>query len=150
MTGISCASYETPAGTVYICGFGKTVTYIGFEKTFTEEKVTSLIKETTEQLNEYFSRGRKHFTVPFTVGGSELQKKVCDALMKIPYGETRTYGDIAESIGNPKAIRAVATAIGKNPVSLIIPCHRVIGTDGKMRGYAGGIPFKEYLLELER
>jgi len=150
MAEISSASYETPVGTLYICGFGGTLTYMGFEKTFTDERITPLIKDTTEQLNEYFNRKRKHFTIPFTVGGSELQRNVCDTLAKIPYGETRTYKDIAESIGNPKAIRAVATAIGKNPISLIIPCHRVIGSDGKMRGYAGGIPFKEYLLELER
>ncbi|MCL2607195.1 MAG: methylated-DNA--[protein]-cysteine S-methyltransferase [Methanomassiliicoccaceae archaeon] len=149
MTEASYASYGTPAGTLYICGFGETVTYIGFEKTFTRERITPLIENVIEQLNEYFNRERKHFTIPFEVGGSELQKNVCSALMKIPYGETRTYKDIAESAGNPKAIRAVATAIGKNPVSLVIPCHRVIGSDGKMRGYAGGIPFKEYLLELE-
>ena len=139
----------TPAGTVYIHESGGCIVYIGFRKTCPDDGITPLIKETMEQLNEYFDGKRKEFSIPFRAEGSTLQKDVCRSLMKIPYGETRTYKEIAEDIGNPKAVRAVATAIGKNPLSIIIPCHRVIGSDGNMRGYAGGIPFKEYLLGVE-
>jgi len=135
---------------IYIRASGETIVYIGFENVKEKENVTPVIKRTIEQLNEYFSGKRKEFDIPLNVEGSELQKNVCDSLMKIPYGETVTYKDIANDIGNPKAIRAVATAIGKNPISIIIPCHRVIGSDGNMRGYAGGIPFKEYLLGVEK
>jgi len=145
----SSASFRTPAGTIYIRASGEEITYIGFENDGSAERVTPLIGRAIEQLNEYLSGRRKGFDVPFIVNGSDLQKSVCNSLIKIPYGETRTYKDIAKDIGNPRAIRAVATAIGKNPVSVIVPCHRVIGSDGKMRGYAGGIPFKEFLLETE-
>jgi len=145
----ACASFKTPAGMIYIRESGGMITYIGFENICSAEKVTPLIKRTTDQLNEYLSGKRKGFDVPYAVNGSKLQKDVCGALLRIPYGETVTYKDIAKDIGNPTAVRAVATAIGKNPISIIIPCHRVIGSDGKMRGYAGGIPFKEFLLEAE-
>jgi methylated-DNA-[protein]-cysteine S-methyltransferase len=145
----SCASLKTPAGMIYIRASGGSIVYIGFKKLCEKEKITPVIEMTIEQLNEYFRGGRKVFDIPFIVEGSKLQRNVCNALMKIPYGETVTYKDIAEDIGNPKAIRAVATAIGKNPISVVIPCHRVIGSDGKMRGYAGGIDFKEFLLETE-
>ncbi|MCL1984514.1 MAG: methylated-DNA--[protein]-cysteine S-methyltransferase [Methanomassiliicoccaceae archaeon] len=146
---MSGASFGTPAGAVHICASGETVTYIGFEKRYVTEEITEVIEMTMTQLDEYFDGERKEFSVPFTVGGSELQRRVCDSLMRIPYGETRTYKEIAADAGFPLAVRAVASAVGKNPISIVIPCHRVIGSDGKMRGYAGGIPFKEYLLEVE-
>ena len=146
---MSGAPLETPAGTVHICASGESITYIGFEKRYDIEGTSEVIERTIVQLNEYFSGKRKEFDIPFIVEGSELQKNVCGSLMKIPYGETRTYREIAADIGIPRAVRAVASAIGRNPISIVIPCHRVIGSDGKMRGYAGGIPFKEYLLEVE-
>jgi methylated-DNA-[protein]-cysteine S-methyltransferase len=149
MKALSYASMDTPAGKIYIRELTGNITYIGFEDPHQNETVTPLIRKTIDQLNEYFNGERKEFSVPFGVNGSELQVAVCDSLLKIPYGETRTYKEISEDIGNPKAIRAVASTIGKNPVSIIIPCHRVIGSDGKMRGYAGGIPFKEFLLGVE-
>ena len=145
----SCVPFETPAGTVYIASCNGKITYIGFEKGPSDRTADPVIVTAEEQLTEYFEGKRKDFTVPFAVTGSGFQKDVCEALMKIPYGETRTYGEIAEAAGRPAAVRAVASAVGRNPISIIIPCHRVIGSDGKMRGYAGGIPFKEHLLETE-
>jgi methylated-DNA-[protein]-cysteine S-methyltransferase len=134
---------------IYIHECDGNIVYIGFEDIGEEEAVTPLIKKTKDQLLEYFDGRRREFDIPLLVEGGDLQSKVCGALMTIPYGETRTYSDIAASVGTPKAVRAVATSIGKNPISIIIPCHRVIGSDGKMRGYAGGISFKEHLLETE-
>ena len=145
----SCASFTTPAGTVHIRELDGKITYIGFEDTCGEKRITPLIERTICQLNEYIRGERKGFDIPFAVNGSELQRSVCDSLMRIPYGETVTYKDVAKDIGNPTAVRAVATAIGRNPIAIIIPCHRVIGSDGRMRGYAGGIPFKEFLLGTE-
>jgi methylated-DNA-[protein]-cysteine S-methyltransferase len=140
---------DTPAGMIYIHEIDNKITYIGFENTCKSENITPLIRKTIEQLNEYFSGKRKEFSIPLSVNESDLQNAVCNSLLKISYGETRTYKEIAADIGNPKAIRAVASAIGRNPISIIIPCHRVIGSDGNMRGYAGGIPFKEHLLGVE-
>jgi methylated-DNA-[protein]-cysteine S-methyltransferase len=140
---------DTPAGKIFIKELRGHIIYIGFEDPCQKEVVTPLIRRTKDELSEYFNGERKEFTVPVAVYGISILNSVCDSLQKIPYGETRTYKEIAEDIGKPKAIRAVATAIGNNPVSIIIPCHRVIGSDGEMRGYAGGIPFKEFLLEVE-
>ena len=142
-------SLRTPAGMVYIQGTDEHITWIGFSEPCVPEGTTPIIDLAAGQLNEYFEGKRKEFDLPLKVEGSELQRAVCDSLIKIPYGETVTYKDIAADIDNPKAIRAVATAIGRNPISVVIPCHRVIGSDGKMRGFAGGIPFKEYLLKVE-
>jgi methylated-DNA-[protein]-cysteine S-methyltransferase len=101
------------------------------------------------QLKEYFNLKRKKFYVPLDIEGTEFQKKVWNALQKIPYGKTVSYKDIAEAIGNVKSVRAVGRANGKNPVPIIIPCHRVIEHSGKLGGYSGGLGIKEKLLELE-
>ena len=111
---------------------------------------SKLIKETYIQIQEYLDGKRKEFNVPILLEGTEFQKKVWDTLMRIPYGETWTYKRIAEEIGNPKACRAVGMANNKNPILIIIPCHRVIGSNGKLVGYAGGMEVKEYLLSLEK
>ena len=105
-----------------------------------------------EELEEYLKRVRKDFTIYdlTCLKGTDFQKRVWQELLNIPYGQTRTYKEIAKSIGNEKAVRAVATAIGKNPLMIIIPCHRVIGSDGKLRGYAYGVGVKEKLLSLEK
>jgi methylated-DNA-[protein]-cysteine S-methyltransferase len=100
-------------------------------------------------LDEYFKGNRKDFDLPLNPTGTAFQKNAWDALLKIPYGETRSYKQQAEAVGNAKACRAVGAANGKNPISIIIPCHRVIGTDYKLTGYGGGISVKEKLLELE-
>ena len=102
------------------------------------------------QLKDYFDGKRKRFTVKLAQEGTEFQRRVWRALRTIPYGETVSYGDIAKQIGNPQACRAVGAANGNNPVSIIVPCHRVIGHNGKLVGFGGGLPIKRALLELER
>lgn len=102
------------------------------------------------QLQEYLSGKRKSFEFPYELHGTPFQKKVWNALCEIPYGETRTYGEIAKAVGNPKACRAVGMANHNNPMTIVVPCHRVIGANGKLTGYGGGLDMKEYLLELEK
>ncbi|RFU49204.1 methylated-DNA--[protein]-cysteine S-methyltransferase [Paraburkholderia sp. DHOC27] len=101
------------------------------------------------QLGEYFAGKRSEFDIPLDFRGTTFQKKVWHALLQIPYGETRTYGEIAVSIGSPKAVRAVGAANGRNPISIVAPCHRVIGSSGELTGFAGGLDRKERLLILE-
>ncbi|KMV31956.1 methylated-DNA--[protein]-cysteine S-methyltransferase [Photobacterium swingsii] len=101
------------------------------------------------QLDAYFSGTLTRFTVPLAPEGTEFQKQVWRALRSIPYGETCSYKTIADAINNPKAVRAVGAANGKNPIAIIVPCHRVIGSNGKLTGYAGGVDMKAYLLKLE-
>jgi methylated-DNA-[protein]-cysteine S-methyltransferase len=106
--------------------------------------------ETQRQLEEYFSGERDRFNLPLEFDGTEFQKKVWQALLDIPYGETCTYSDIARRVGNATAVRAVGAANGRNPISIIAPCHRVIGASGKLTGYAGGLDVKQALLALEK
>lgn len=114
-----------------------------------KEKETPLILRAAEQLAEYFSGSRKSFSLPLNPCGTVFQKKVWQSLQDIPYGEMRSYKDIALAIGNPKACRAVGMANNRNPLAIIIPCHRVIGANGKLVGYAGGIALKQKLLMFE-
>ena len=109
-----------------------------------------ILLETQKQLTEYFAGKRQQFDVPLDFEGTEFQKKVWQALLSIPFGETRSYRDIAEQIGNVKAVRAVGAANGKNPISIIAPCHRVIGMNGKLVGFAGGLGNKDILLKIEQ
>jgi methylated-DNA-[protein]-cysteine S-methyltransferase len=102
-----------------------------------------------QQLNEYFAGERKDFDLPLRLNGTEFQLSVLHALQKIPYGETTSYSDIAERIGRPKAMRAVGAANGRNPIPIIVPCHRVIGSHGDLTGFGGGLNTKEALLRLE-
>ena len=106
--------------------------------------------ELEQQLHAYFSGELENFTVPLSPEGTPFQQKVWSELLKIPYGETISYGELARRIGNPNASRAVGLANGSNPIPIIIPCHRVIGSDGKLTGYGGGLPIKEKLLALEK
>ncbi|CAL7916918.1 methylated-DNA--[protein]-cysteine S-methyltransferase [Fusobacterium necrophorum] len=115
-----------------------------------EEKRTELLEEAERQLQEYFAGRLQHFDLPLHPQGTEFQKKVWKALMGIPYGETRSYGEIAKQIGKEKAVRAVGGANHVNPISIVIPCHRVIGKNGSLTGYGGGLKIKETLLTLER
>lgn len=108
-----------------------------------------VLLEAERQLKQYFAGKLKTFTLPLDFVGTEFQKKVWAALLTIPFGETRSYGEIAKQIGNPKAVRAVGAANGKNPLSIIAPCHRVIGANGTLTGFAGGLEIKAYLLKLE-
>ncbi len=113
------------------------------------EQDEPVLTETRKQLDEYFTGQRESFTVPLLTVGSEFQKSVWRALMNVPYGHTSTYLNIAQEIHNPKAVRAVASANGANAISLIIPCHRIIGSNGQLVGYAGGLPVKKRLLNME-
>lgn len=115
-----------------------------------ENKQTRLLVQAAEQLDEYFTGKRKEFDLPLAAEGTLFQKRVWNALCTIPYGETRSYKDIAIQIGNAKACRAVGMANHNNPIGIIVPCHRVVGADGKLVGYAGGLDRKQLLLELER
>lgn len=114
------------------------------------EKDTNILKNTERQLSEYFSGKRNTFDLKLNSKGTDFMKKVWRELLNIPYGETRTYKEIAEKIGNPKGARAVGMANNKNPIPIIIPCHRVIGKNKKLIGYALGLDMKEFLLNLER
>ena len=114
-----------------------------------ENKQHPILLETQKQLSEYFEGQRKIFDLPLNFEGTEFQQKVWQALLTIPFGETRSYKDIAEQIGNVKAVRAVGAANGKNPISIIAPCHRVVGANGKLVGFAGGLENKDVLLKLE-
>ena len=109
-----------------------------------------ILLETQKQLREYFAGTRQQFDLPLDFEGTVFQKKVWQALLAIPFGETRSYRDIAEQVGNIKAVRAVGAANGKNPISIIAPCHRVVGVNGKLVGFAGGLNNKEILLGLEK
>ena len=109
-----------------------------------------ILCEAQQQLAEYFAGTRQQFDLPLDFDGTYFQKQVWQALLQIPYGETRSYKQIAEQLGNPKAVRAVGAASGKNPISIIAPCHRVIGASGKLVGFAGGLDNKQILLKLEQ
>lgn len=113
------------------------------------EGPTPLLEEAARQLEEYFAGQRKEFSLPLAPKGTEFQLRVWQALLQIPYGETRSYGELAAMVGNPKACRAVGGANHRNPLSILIPCHRVVGTKGSLTGYAGGLSVKEFLLKLE-
>ena len=114
-----------------------------------QDHLININHETKNQLIEYFEGKRKIFSIPIDLQGTRFQLKVWNELIKIPYGTTTTYLEIAKRIGNPKAVRAVGTAIGKNPICIIIPCHRVISSDGSIGGYSGGVDNKKKLIYLE-
>lgn len=111
---------------------------------------TSLLAEAEQQLGEYFAGVRREFDLPLSPRGTTFQKAVWDQLLAIPYGERRTYGQLAAALGRPKASRAVGGACHSNPIAILIPCHRVVGAGGGLTGYAGGLAIKEYLLSLEQ
>jgi len=118
--------------------------------TLVEDPQHPVLIEARRQLQEYFAGQRNVFELPLDFAGTDFQKKVWQALLNIPYGQTRSYREIAEQVGNVKAVRAVGAANGKNPISIIAPCHRVIGSSGKLVGFAGGLDKKEILLNIER
>lgn len=114
-----------------------------------ENPAHRILLSAEKELNEYFSRNRKSFSVPLEMRGTYFQKQVWEALLAIPFGETRSYGQIANQLGNPNATRAVGAANGQNPIPIIVPCHRVIGANGKLTGFGGGLEIKDQLLTLE-
>ena len=121
----------------------------GLNAEFVEED-SDVLQTTKEQLLEYLSGHRVSFDIPIVMVGTTFQKSVWNALLKVPYGQTSTYLELAKNINNEKAVRAVAQANGANAISVIIPCHRIIGSDGELVGYGGGIPLKKRLLKLEQ
>lgn len=120
-----------------------------FEAEFVEQD-DEILKETRKQLDEYFDMRRKEFDIPIVTAGTNFQKSVWEALIKVQYGTTSTYLQIAKDINNEKAVRAVASANGANAIGLIIPCHRIIGSNGELTGYGGGLALKKRLLKLEQ
>ncbi len=116
---------------------------------WSENTESAVLQETAEQLQQYFAGKRDRFDVKLDFKGTEFQKQVWAALLTIPFGETKTYGEIAQQIGRPTAVRAVGAANGRNPIAIIAPCHRVIGSTGALTGFAGGLKAKELLLAVE-
>lgn len=142
--------YQTKIGRIKIAQEGDAIVEINVTDSEKEsEKETPLIKKTIKEIEEYFEGKRKFFDIPISIKGTEFQEKVWEALLRIPYGETKSYEDIAKMIGCPKGARAVGMANHNNKIIIIIPCHRVIGKNGKLVGYAGGLPVKEKLLQIE-
>lgn len=144
------SSIQSLLGFLILRSDGQTVTEITFsENDLQEKKSCTVLEKCKEQLASYFAGKLTSFDLPLNPEGTEFQQKVWAELLKIPYGETITYMELAVRLGDAKAIRAVATANGRNPVAIVIPCHRVIGAGNKLTGYAGGIGRKKLLLELE-
>jgi len=147
---------NSPIGDLLLAGDESALSLIGFPKgkmrhdpepdwIFNEKPFAV----TRQQLAEYFAGERKDFDLPLQLSGTEFQVQVLEELQRIPYGETTSYGDIATRIGRPKAVRAVGAANGRNPLPIVIPCHRVIGSSGDLTGFGGGLDLKEALLRLE-
>lgn len=145
--------YNSPIGVLEIVESDGFIVEINFvqEANYLEDLSSEEIKKCKKELEEYFEGKRTEFTVKIKfIKGTDFQRLVWNALRKIPYGETVSYKDIAEKIGNPKGCRAVGGANNKNPIAIIVPCHRVIGKNGSLTGYADGLSKKEYLLDIER
>jgi len=148
---------ESPIGPILLAGNEDGLKHLIFLKGKKKADIpkdwiqnTDFFKEAVRQLEAYFSGELKSFNLKLAPEGTDFQKSVWKALCEIPYGGTRTYKEIAASIGKPRAYRAVGLANNRNPIPIIIPCHRVIGADGKLTGYASGLDIKEYLLKLEK
>lgn len=145
--------YQTPLGKIVIIENGEAITGVIFGEVLPDGvncRETALIKSAYQQLQEYFAGKRQRFDLPLSPQGTVFQQKVWQALRQIPYGAVCSYQDIARAIGNDKACRAVGGANNKNPIAIIIPCHRVIGANGSLVGYGGGLPLKRKLLALEK
>ncbi|TVZ26392.1 methylated-DNA-[protein]-cysteine S-methyltransferase [Gillisia sp. Hel_I_86] len=142
---------KTPLGIAEVSGdeLGISKIEILDQEEFQQEEVPKELETAVDQLKGYFSGELKNFTLKMNPAGTNFQKQVWQALNKIPYGETRSYLELSKELGNVKAIRAVAAANGKNPLWIVIPCHRVIGSDGSLTGYAGGLWRKKWLLDFE-
>lgn len=141
---------NTPLGTAKIKGDEEGVSVISIlQEGEISTEIPLELKEAVKQLNDYFEGKRTNFTFQINPKGTDFQKKVWNALLKIPYGKTISYLDLSKQLGDIKAIRAVASANGKNPLWIVVPCHRVIGTDGSLTGYAGGLWRKKWLIEHE-
>ena len=157
--------YESPCGTLLLGSFGDKLCLCDWQvekhrdhvdgrlkrvlRAEFEEGTSDVIEETVRQLDEFFAGKRREFDIPLLFVGTDFQRKVWNELLNIPYGQTISYGEMARRIGMPKSVRAVANANGSNAISILAPCHRVIGSDGSLTGYGGGLAAKRMLLELE-
>lgn len=141
--------YNSPIGTLKIFATDNGITSILFTEELGNNDNHPLLELAVTQLDEYFANKRNTFDLPLAPEGTNFQKRVWDELLTIPFGKTTTYLNMAKRLGDEKVIRAAASANGKNPIAIIIPCHRVIGSDGKLTGYAGGLWRKEWLLKHE-
>ena len=144
------AYYNSPVGDLEIQSEGDAITLVGFLRDEKRpEHLTPVIEACIQQLDEYFYSGRKFFDVKIQLNGSSFQLNVWNQLIEIPYGKTTYYADIAEKVGDINSVRAVGLANGQNPIAIIVPCHRVIGKDGSLVGYGGGLERKTWLLRHE-
>lgn len=143
--------YKTPVGTAKIVGDANGIISISIidEAIETSKEIPTSLQDCVQQLDEYFKGTRKQFNLKLNPQGTEFQKRVWKELLNVPFGKTRSYLEQTKKLGDVKAIRAVAAANGKNPIWIIIPCHRIIGSDGSLTGYGGGIWRKKWLLEHE-
>lgn len=150
---------ESPFGRAMVAGDGDCLRWLAFTRgrqkarswrAWTEDDRDPLLAEAARQLGVYFAGERKSFDLPLEPRGTEFQRRVWKQLLSIPYGETVSYSELARQLGRPEAFRAVGAANGQNPISIIIPCHRVVGKSGDLTGYGGGLHVKRSLLELER
>jgi methylated-DNA-[protein]-cysteine S-methyltransferase len=148
---IYIAHYQTPIGKVEIEGTQEEIVALDFvdHPRSGDNNLPEVLKECVKQIDEYFNGQRNVFSVNLSLQGTEFQNAVWRRLLNIPYGQTRSYGELAAAIGNPAASRAVGNANGKNPISIIVPCHRLIGSDGSLTGYGGGLWRKKWLLKHE-
>lgn len=155
----ACKFLESPVGLLTLVARGSKLAAILWEDDrpnrvrlgeLQEQGDHPMLVRTAAQLQEYFAGARQQFDLELDFAGTGFQVQVWQALLAIPFGETRSYLDIATQLGNPKAVRAVGAANGRNPISIVAPCHRVIGSSGSLTGFAGGLPAKQFLLSLER
>lgn len=146
------AYYKSPIGMIEIVSDQDSILELSFveEAERVKDEVPAILKSALRQIDEYFQGKRKEFDLKLNINGTEFQRKVWEQLLKVPYGKTACYGDVAKAVGNGKASRAVGGANNKNKIAIIIPCHRIIGANGSMVGYAGGLWRKEWLLQHER
>ena len=150
--------YASPLGELLLVSNGKAITDLHITAgkyvppvgaDWVHDEWQAILQQARRELDDYFAGRRRRFSVPLDPQGTDFQKRAWAALLEIPFGETRTYGQQARAMGRPKAVRAVGAANARNPIGIIVPCHRVIGANGALTGYAGGLRSKEYLLKLE-
>jgi len=149
--------YDSPVGRLTLVSDGTHLVVCAFDGSTPPSEANeaaprddAVLREAMRQLDDYFAEARRAFDLPLAARGTAFQRRVWQELRRIPFGETRSYGEVAERLGNPNAMRAVGAANGKNPIAIIVPCHRVIGANGALTGFGGGLERKAYLLELER
>lgn len=142
--------YESLMGRLYIGEEHGFLTDISFEKIVGERRKTDVISKTIQELDEYFNHQRTNFDIPIKLSGTDFQNKVYECIYKTSYGSTISYGEVARAIGSPGAYRAVGNALNKNPILIVVPCHRVVKSSGEVGGFRDGLNNKNFLLELER